>query len=787
MADIGIYAIVKILAGLAGITATNPYAETGIGSVPLIEVAADAAPGFELRLTDREGGSLGMLRSGGPVAVDVSQLPEHFINAVVAAEDRRFLEHPGIDPVGTASAAIDTALGRLRGGSGLAQQMVKNTLTGSMSSLDRKATEAMLAVRMTGQLGRQDVLRRYLQSAWFGRGITGVMPAPRAWFGKDWPDVTIAEAATLAAMLRGPGYYDPWRNPERVKPRRDMIISVMEDKEWITPEEALIARSAPVTAVPPARTQETDPWAVGAAADDLAGLPSNVPRRGGARLSIDPEWQSIASSVLSERVRAMSPTKTVTMLEGTTLAVLQAMAEGGTGEDVVLPRDLQLDLPAWSSYRSSLIVGGAPGSWDVLTAWGLEKGVWIEDPHPDWKPAIGALVPALPIYEKDGRKEMEVRLPTVIEAAAVLIDPRDGRLIATIGGVDGNLGAFDRTGALRQPGSAIKPFLYLAALDAGFGPGMSVEDVERSYRSGGQSWRPRNYDRRQMGRIAMYSALERSLNVATVWIANMIGIDAMAEVAEAAGAYAPGQMVRVLPASLGASETTLRQLTAGYATVVNRGAPHAPSTIIRMEGGPGEASLIPAAPPGLQAASAAASADLVAMLRGVAVRGTAYQHFRDHPVAIGGKTGTTQNHRDAWFMGVAPHLAIGIWVGRDDNRPIPGTATGASHAAPIAAEILRRAHEDGLIDAQGYRDESKGVWLEWPPLPHDGSAPASFTAPVAEIAPAPRPAPRGEVRSAVAAPAPDAELMSDPFWGVSRAAPAALPFEAPNRNADLLN
>lgn len=792
MADIGIYAIVKILAGLAGIAATSPFAETGIRSTPLIEVAHDAPPGFELQVTDAQGAPVGRLRSGGPVPVELSKLPQHFINAVVAAEDRRFLEHPGVDPIGTASAAIDTLRGDLRGGSGLAQQMVKNTVTGPMVAMDRKATEAMLAVRMTSQLGRNDILRRYLQSAWFGRGITGVMPAPRAWFGKGWDEINIAESATLAAMLRGPAYYDPWRYPERVKRRRDMIIGAMEEQGWITPEEALEARTTAVKAVPPPAPDATDPWILNAAAADLHSLPASAPRQGTARVSIDAEWQAIASASLAEAIRARSATKPVTEVEGTTLAVLQAMASDDDPENDILPSELQLDLPAWSPYRSSLIIGGAPGAWDVLTAWGLEKGVWIDDPHADWKPKVGALVPALPIQEKNDRKEMEVRLPTVIEAAVVLIDPRTGQLIASVGGVDGGLGSFDRTIAHRQPGSAIKPFLYLAALDRGYPAGMPVEDIEKSYRSGGQWWRPRNYDGKQMGRIPMYNALERSLNVATVWLADLIGIDAMADVAEAAGVYAPGGMVRVLPAALGASDTTLRQMTAGYATLANGGVPRAPRAITRVESPGGKAVTVPPAPPGPAAASEQAAADLVAMLRGAASRGTAWTSFKDHPVAVGGKTGTTQNHRDAWFVGVTPHVAIGVWVGRDDNKPLPGTATGSSHSAPIAADILKKAFEKGLIDKDGYRDEDRGVWLSWPPALHDHNAAKVYAPPVMGIEDGSRPPVRSTVwepaepARPAAAPASDQELINDPFWGVSQSAPTEIPFSEPDRNADLL-
>lgn len=788
MADAAINAVMSLLAGLAGIGATSPFAETGISRRPILETSQLETPGFELLIENADGGRAGILRTGRPVPVNLDKLPENFLNAVVAAEDLRFLEHPGVDPVGTVAALADTVRGEMRGGSGLAQQMVKNTITGPAPSLDRKATEAMLAVRMTSRLGRPEIMRRYLQSAWFGRGVHGVMPAPNAWFGKDWGDIDLAEAATLAAMLRGPALYDPWRHPERVTSRRDAIIDVMEAQGWVGAEEALSARTKSVQALAPPSHGATDPWILSATAPDLDRLPAGAPHRGLAVTSITTEWQSITATVLAESVRAVSPVRTAPGIEGAELALLQAMAADDDPDNDVLPREMYLELPAWSEYRSTLIVDGEPGHWDVLTAWGLERDVWIEDPHPDWTPSIGALVPALPVETRNDRHEMQVAIPTIVEAAAILMDPRNGEIIASVGGVDDGLGSFDRTMARRQPGSAIKPFLYLAALDRGYQAGTPVEDVERSYRSGGQWWRPRNYDHAQLGRIPMYQALERSLNVATVWIADLVGIDAMAAMAETAGVYPDGGMVRVLPSALGASETTLRRLTAGYAAIVNDAIPRTPHALRRIEGRDGTALAVPPESGQAPIASSSATTDILGMLRGVAVRGTAYKAFRDHPVSVAGKTGTTQDHRDAWFVGMTPHLAIGIWLGRDDNKPLPGSMTGGTSAAPIAAKILSRALEEGLLDETGYRDERLSSGITWPPALHDGySSPGMIArdaapATTATAAPAGNPVfERAEARSL------QDSSLDDPFWGM-RAAPSGRPdYERPDENADLLD
>lgn len=726
MTEAGINIVMKIVAGIAGIIATSPLGDSGVPGQPLLDASRNARPGHDLLIEDASGQALGRLRSGAPVPVELEQLPAHFIDAVIAAEDERFLEHPGVDPAAVTAALRDTLTGRLRGGSGLAQQTVKNTLVGNEASLRRKAVEAMLAVRLRHNAGEQEVLRRYLQAAWFGRGVTGAMEAPSVWFGKDWSEVTLAEAATLAAMLKGPALYDPARFPDRVRPRRDAIIRIMESSGWVSAEAAEAARSEPVTAIPAPPLGSSFPWIISAARAEIGQLEPALPRSRTARTTIEKDWQEIAGRVLAETLRKSSPAIQPRMLGGTDLAAIRAIVEDDDPSNDRLPSSLHLDLPPGSPYRSTLILGGTPGHWDVLSSTGIEKDVSIEDPHADWKPEAGSLVAALPVTEEESsnsssRRKLEVRLGTAVEGAVVILDPRSGALLASIGGVDAGLSAFDRTRGTRQPGSAIKPFLYLAALERGFYPAAPVEDIERTYRSGGQAWRPRNYDGRQMGRIPMFQALERSSNLASVWVAKEIGIEEMAFRAEAAGVYPPGGMVRVLPSALGASDSTLLDLTRGYAVFANGGFAVKPHSLGSLTGKNGTVHFRDASD-GPAVASPQAIDELLGMLRGVVSRGTASVALSRHPVMLAGKTGTTQDHRDAWFVGLTPHLAIGVWIGRDNSKPMPGTMAGGSHAAPIAGDILRQALEAGLIGEDGLRDNA-APRVTWPPVLHQASDP----------------------------------------------------------------
>ncbi|MFG6082181.1 transglycosylase domain-containing protein [Paracoccus litorisediminis] len=747
MADLGLYAISRLVAAFLGTTASLP----GGTGLPQQSLVNPVRSGYEITLRGRGAEEYGLAISQTPLAVDLAVLPENFLNAVIAIEDKRFLEHPGLDMHGTLAALKDTALGTPRGGSGLAQQMVKNTMVGPQVTYERKAVEAMLAVRAVQEFGHREVMRRYLQTAWFGRGRTGVMAAPRAWFGKEWREVSLAEAATLAAMLKGPSRYDPYRYPDRVKTRRDQVIMTMLEQGWVTQAEADAAIAEPVNAIAPAHDMPGDAWAAMAARRELDKL--GLVGRGTAELTIDPKWQEIAARALGEELRKLSGVVTPPRITLTDLALLEAQEDHEP-----LPASLRAQLPAGSAYSSFALVGRDKAGWTVVGPAGRITGVALLDPHAGWTPAIGDIVtgsyePGDPeainsaadevLPDMPGRPprrplhlsgmmpagpSLNVRLRTEIEGAIVIIDPRNGELIATVGGVDPNLTWFDRSEAIRPPGSSIKPFLYLAALDLGFNPQSPLQDITRTYRSGGRMWTPKNYDGKTLGVVPMHTAIERSLNVATVWLAARVGIDAMALTAEAAGVYRKGGMVRVLPAALGASDTTLADLTAGYATLANEARPvdrHVIRAVARQDG---SAAHLPDHEAGEQIASPGAANDILGMMRGVITRGTAAGAMKSAPVVVAGKTGTSQSHRDAWFVSVTPHAAIGVWIGRDDNKPLPGKTTGGGNAAPVTARILQEAFDVGLITAEGWRDENRARDLPWPPdehadLPRGKSAP----------------------------------------------------------------
>lgn len=694
-------AIANLIAAGSGLIATNPLNGTPIPAAARFDLTG--ASGYSYALTDSSKADLGSLLSSEPLPVDLAKLPDDFINAVIVTEDIRFTSHDGLDLQGLAGAALDTLQGHMRGGSGLAQQMVKNALLGPDRTLSRKATEAMLAVRAQSRQGRKAVLHAYLSSAWMGRGLRGVALAPQIWFGSTWSKIDLAQAATLAAMLKGPSYYDPYLYPDRVKARRDMILDKLLAQGWADPDAVAHAKTESVKAIAPPKDPQISNQLSRALETEISDLPRSAPRTGTLSLTIDPEWQKIARAALASRLERVGAWRAPRQLPEAELAELRHADR--------LARRYWLALPATSSYRTVALLAKTEAGWNILTAEGREENVKLSSGYAKFSPQPGMILAAG--ATEDGA--VTLHPASAVEGAVSLIDPRTGAIIASVGAEDEGLSAFDRTRALRQPGSAVKPFLYLAALESGLNPQSPIEDRPQTYTVDGVSWSPRNYEGGSFGVLPMHTALERSSNTAAAWLASRIGIGQMAHFAEAAGAYAPGEMKRILPSALGATETTLTRMTSGYGTLVNDGIPRTPhliASISKTDAPPYLTKSSTGAGPIAQPWSLEA---LLGMMRGVITRGTAATAFKSAPVMMAGKTGTSQDWRDAWFVGVTPQLAAGAWVGRDNSTSLPHHLAGGTAAAPIIVDIVSRAKEAGLIDKEGLRDDMITSGMKWPP------------------------------------------------------------------------
>lgn len=792
MAEPGIFTLTGLFAGAIGTLMTGPIGQVEIPDKSF-PGAFSAPAGYRMELEDASGASLGGYRAPGPVRVDLALIPQNFLGAVMAAEDKRFVEHGGIDPFGTLLALKDTVSGDMRGGSGIAQQMVKNTVVGNGITLDRKIAEALIATRAYHNLGASEVLRLYLENAWFGRGQTGAARAPEAWFGKSWAETSLAEAAYLAALLKGPAAFDASRHPDRAKERRDWIIGQMARNGWITQEEAETAKAEPLVITPyDPKPEEADPWAQSAALwqmqrDQVDQVGSDLK----AGLTLDGRWQALAQNALSDRIGKIGGYIPLAHLSVQSLGDISDASALREAERRSLRQNLSKALPSGSSFEPALLISRGEAGWNALILDRREglvrKVIPNEAFQRDAKPVAGDVLAVE--TQEDG---VFVHSQPAAQGAIVILDPRTGAILASVGGVETEISTFDRTRARRQPGSSAKTFLWLAALDMGIRYDTEVADIERTYvLPDGVTWTPRNYDGSQSGLVPLYKAYEHSSNLVAASLADLVGIEPMAQMAENAGAWAPGTMRRHPSSALGASETTLLDLTAGYAAIINDAYPRSPYVIetltaedgtLRIDAPAGLSPVSVDARPGPIASSQAMN-DMISMMWGVTHRGTAARAFSGHPVALAGKTGTSQDYRDAWFLGVTPHLAIGVWLGRDDNKPLPGESTGGLLAAPIAAEILRAAFDAGMIDSEGLRDGALTSSVTWPPALLSSGA----WAPSIDMFPrdhdfggAPSPSASGQ-------PAEDIPISGGGFWGVVADTRSDAEFARDaNRNSDLL-
>lgn len=599
--------LISVLAGMIASVWTGPF---GAGDIPepKQDIIPPPSPAWQIDILDQEGQRMVTSFSPSPGGLSVSEYPENFINAVIAAEDSRFGSHPGADIVGMAAAAVDTLRGNLRGGSGIAQQLIKIRSLGPEQTLDRKAEELVMALRLRRDVGDQEILRAYLASAWFGRGMTGATHAARVWFGKDWRDLSLAENASIAALLKGPARFDLEDNPERNKDRRNAIIRRMREMGMVSQDEADKAVREEISAIPPETAMSSaaaDPWQVSAAKRALEGVMTASGEPG----------------VLSER----SVTATFSRA---------------------------------------------------------------------WQDALYAAVGAGP----EGNREI----------AMVAMEIPSGRILAVIGGKDYEKSAYDRTAALRQPGSAAKPLFFLGALEFGMTPWSLVRNDPDRF--SGAGWRPSNYDGSVTAPAPLYQGLEASSNLMTLNMAADAGFENVYNIAELSGAWPTGAIDRVAPSVLGASVTSVVRLNAGIAGILNGGVTVPP---LFLEGEPSAAPAI--------FASQASSSFVTDMMAGVMDRGTARTVGREAKVRIVGKTGTSQNVRDAWFVGGTPSVAITAWIGRDDDKGLGG-GTGATLAAPYVIRAFNAAYEAGLIDENGLT-ENAYPRVRWPaaPLPSDPS------------------------------------------------------------------
>jgi penicillin-binding protein 1A len=674
--------------------------------------------------------------------IPIQAVPKLVKEAFISAEDKNFYEHGGIDPTGIARAVWTNIENygkrRPQGASTITQQVAKNFLTGDEKSLNRKIKEALLAIRIERAYPKDKILELYLNEIYLGLGAYGIAAASLIYFDKSVHELTTEEAAYLAALPKAPTSLHPFRQHDRAVERRNYVIDRMVENGYISAEEGKRARAAPL---------KVTPRATGAHIFSAEYFAEEVRREiydrygekklyeGGLsiRTTLNPKLQVIAKKALTDNLVKFDEAKgwrgAPANIEiagdwGAKLAEQRALNDISWKLAVVLEADAsaikiglqpsRLASGQVSKDRETGIIPLDGLKWAKWSA-GPEKGKAITKATQVLK--VGDVVYVEPLAGKDGKPiEGQWRLRQVpeVEGAIVAMDPWTGRVLAMSGGFSYDESQFNRaTQAMRQPGSSFKPFVYAAALDNGYTPSTVVLDapIEISQGPGMPVWKPENYAKKFYGPQTLRFGIEQSRNVMTVRLAQDIGMPLVAEYVKRFGVY--DNLQPVLSMALGAGETTVMRMVAGYSMFDNGGRLIKPTLIDRIQDRYGktifqhdqrecqgcdadkwadqpEPTIVDKRPIVLDPMTAY---QITSIMEGVVQRGTA-TIMRDLNRPLAGKTGTTNDEKDVWFIGFTPEMVVGAYMGYDKPRHLGRGVSGGHTAAPIVKEFMKTALAD---------------------------------------------------------------------------------------------
>jgi penicillin-binding protein 1A len=705
--------------------------------LPDYAVLRDYEPPVMTRVHAADGNLLAEYARERRMHLPVQAVPDRVIHAFLSAEDKNFYSHIGIDFLSIGRAVVDNiqnlrAGRRMVGASTITQQVAKNFLLSSEVTMERKLQEALLALRIENAFTKDEILELYLNEIYLGLGAYGIAAAALLYFDKSVHELTLNEAAYLAALPKAPSNYHPFHQAERAIERRNWVLSRMQENGYITAEEADAARATEIIVTP--RTRGTQLVAADYFAEEvrrelLDRYGDEGLYEGGlsVRSTLDPELQVIARRTLADGLvsydrgrgwrgpvdnvdisadwgEAVGGVTALRDIDPWVLAVVLDVEDGGA---TIGLQPQRLPSGALSERRD---VGRIPLEQLSWARWasGERRGQEIRSATQVLEP--GDVVYVTPVAESEDVYELQ-QVPEV-GGAMVVMDPHTGRVLSLVGGFSFAQSEFNRaTQAQRQPGSSFKPFIYAAALDNGYTPSSVVVDAPIEVVSGGRIWRPQNYGREFYGPSTLRRGIELSRNVMTVRLAQDMGMPLIVEYARRFGIYE--NLMPVLSMSLGAGETTVLRLTAAYAMLANGGRQIKPTLIDRIQDRYGrtiykhderecaacntaqwerqeEPEIIDDREQILDPYTAY---QMTSMLEGVVQRGTATS-IREVGKPLAGKTGTTNDFRDAWFVGYSPDLAVGVFIGHDRPRNMGSGMTGGRLAAPVFRNFMQVALED---------------------------------------------------------------------------------------------
>lgn len=714
--------------------------------LPDYKVLKNYQPKIVTRLYAGDGQLVSEYASEKRVFIPIEIVPDKVKNAFISAEDKSFYIHYGISPTGILRAVVDNIRSyktgrRPAGGSTITQQVAKNFLLSNELSITRKIKEAIIAVKMENALTKDEILELYLNEIFLGMRAYGVVAASLNYFNKSLDDLTIAECAYLAALPKAPNNYHPVRNKQRAINRRDWVLDNMYKNGYINKEQLISSKQEDIIV----QIRDSEKFVENSAyfseevRKELLKIYGEEELYDGGlsvRTTLDPELQEMAHLALQEGLieydkrhgwRGPIVNKADELTSENWLEILKADTT---------PKVFHL----WKKGivtkvdNEQATVGLEDGSHGIIP---LDYLTWARKNLRNQKTgknissvhevlSFGDIIFIQKFGEtKDNIAKYGIRQIPDINGAIMVMDPHTGRVLAMDGGFNYLTSKYNRaTQAERQPGSAFKPIVYSAALESGFTPATLIYDapfvLNQGY--GKAKWRPTNYSNKFYGPTPLRVGIEKSRNLMTIRLAKYLGMKKISKYATKKFKVVD-KMPRELAMALGAGDTTLFKMVRAYASIVNGGKEVKPSFIDRVQDKTGKtlykrdkrACTLCNSNKFIKGLKAPIIKDtkeqildekvayqMVSIMEGVVQRGTARRN-KALNLPLAGKTGTTNENKDAWFIGFSPDLVIGVFTGFDDPRTLGEGETGSSVASPIFKKFVEKAKKSGRMKAIPFR------------------------------------------------------------------------------------
>jgi len=674
-------ALVGATAGLLLVYATD---------LPQVNALEAYRPSSITEIYDDHGRVVGSFALQRRVVAAYDDFPPVLRDALVSIEDKDFYRHSGINfwrIVGAAYRDIESG-GRVQGASTLTMQLARNLFLSPDRSFHRKVQEAMLAVQIERHFTKPQIFTLYANQIFLGHGAYGFEAASEYYFSKPAKQLTLDEAAMLAGLPKGPTVYSPINHPDRAQKRRNLVINAMLEDGKVTAAQAAEAREAPLVLHLAHDPNSLAPYFVEEIRRYLEGkYGADQVHEGGLKVytSIDVDLQKAANQAVLDGLAAYE------RRHG-----WKGHLENVVGEDIAIEKFWHPDWddePEVGGYVHALVTAAGTGIATLkfgryTAAMGQPDVAWTQQKLANILKGGDIVYVKILSLGANGAARVSLEQDSGAQGALLAIDNATGGIKAMVGGRDFNDSKFDRaTQALRQVGSSFKPYVYTTVIDQGASPDDTILDEPVSFETPSGTYSPHNYDEKFEGIITLRRALSQSRNIPALKLANKVGIKSVIDYAERFGITA--KLPPYLPIALGSAEITLFEQTAAYSVFPNDGVRIAPRYITRVTDYEGRV-LEEDFPEVKDVISQRTARIMTSMLREVVLHGTAIAAAK-LPFPVAGKTGTTNDFTDAWFMGFTPTMSCGVWVGYDEKKSLGAKETGAHAALPIWMNFMTAA------------------------------------------------------------------------------------------------